>query len=60
MTDDALEPGSVTLKISGSSSLLDLSRKQRNLLLLRPVFQLERYKMMLGDEGGLIELFSKG
>jgi len=37
---------------SASSSLLDLSRQQRNLLLLRPVFQLERYKMMLGDEGG--------
>lgn len=35
-----------------TSDLLDLSRQQRNLLLLRPVFQLERYKMMLGDEGG--------
>ncbi|KVD32301.1 hypothetical protein WJ55_07010 [Burkholderia ubonensis] len=33
--------------------MLDLSRQQRNLLLLRPVFQLERYKMMLGDESGL-------
>jgi hypothetical protein len=52
MTDDALNPLSVTLKMSGSSNLLDLSKQQRNLLLLRPVFQLERYKMMLGDEGG--------
>jgi hypothetical protein len=34
------------------SGLLDLSRQQRNLLLLRPVFQLERYKMMVGDEQG--------
>jgi hypothetical protein len=53
MTDEA--PGislSVSFMASASSSLLDLSRQQRNLLLLRPVFQLERYKMMLGDEGG--------
>jgi hypothetical protein len=35
---------------STCSKLLDLSKQQRNLLLLRPVFQLERYKMMLGDE----------
>lgn len=35
----------------GSAGLLDLSRQQRNLLLLRPIFQLERYKTMLGDEG---------
>lgn len=35
-----------------SAALLDLSRQQRNLLLLRPIFQLERYKMMVGDEGG--------
>jgi len=41
-----------SLTASSSSTLLDLSRQQRNLLLLRPVFQLERYKMMLGDEGG--------
>ena len=40
------------LTASTSSNLLDLSRQQRNLLLLRPVFQLERYKMSLGDEGG--------
>jgi hypothetical protein len=33
-----------------SSGLLDLSRQQRNLLLLRPVFQLERDKMLGGDE----------
>ncbi|WP_240989949.1 hypothetical protein [Cupriavidus taiwanensis] len=35
----------------GSADLLDLSRQQRNLLLLRPIFQLERYKTMLADEG---------
>lgn len=35
----------------GATDLLDLSRQQRNLLLLRPIFQLERYKTMLGDEG---------
>ncbi|WP_341315233.1 hypothetical protein WN982_08245 [Paraburkholderia sp. IMGN_8] len=42
-----------TLTTLGGFGLLDLSRQQRNLLLLRPVFQLERYKMMLGDESGL-------
>lgn len=36
----------------GPSGLLDLSRQQRNLLLLRPVFQLERYKSMVGDDAG--------
>lgn len=36
------EPTSITLFPSGG--LLDLSRQQRNLLLLRPVFQLERDK----------------
>lgn len=36
----------------GATDLLDLSRQQRNLLLLLPIFQLERYKTMLGDEGG--------
>ncbi|WP_262421739.1 hypothetical protein [Paraburkholderia sp. UCT31] len=35
-----------TLTTLGGFGLLDLSRQQRNLLLLRPVFQLERYKMM--------------
>ncbi len=39
-----------TLEAS-STGLLDLSRQQRNLLLLRPIFQLERYKTMVGDEG---------
>lgn len=43
---------SASLTVLQASGLLDLSRQQRNLLLLRPVFQLERYKMMLGDEGG--------
>jgi hypothetical protein len=46
-TTTALADALTTL---GSFGLLDLSRQQRNLLLLRPVFQLERYKMMLGDE----------
>lgn len=51
------EPGSQAfsegnVRWDGSSTdLLDLSRQQRNLLLLRPIFQLERYKTMLGDEG---------
>lgn len=53
MTDEASSSSlSALLTTSTSSNLLDLSRQQRNLLLLRPVFQLERYKMMLGDEGG--------
>lgn len=53
MTDEASGFSlSTPLTTSTSSNLLDLSRQQRNLLLLRPVFQLERYKMMLGDEGG--------
>ncbi len=34
----------------GSSGLLDLSRQQRNLLLLRPLFQLELNKQRIGDE----------
>lgn len=42
-----------TLTTLSGVGLLDLSRQQRNLLLLRPVFQLERYKLMLGDESGL-------
>ena len=46
----ASSEGSVELD-GGSTDLLDLSRQQRNLLLLRPIFQLERYKTMLGDEG---------
>lgn len=33
------------------STLLDLSRQLRNLLLLRPLFQLERNKLHIGDEG---------
>jgi hypothetical protein len=46
-------PFAAPLTMSGGFGLLDLSRQQRNLLLLRPVFQLERYKMTLGDESGL-------
>lgn len=53
MDDDASSfTLSASLTVLQASGLLDLSRQQRNLLLLRPVFQLERYKMMLGDEGG--------
>lgn len=37
-------------RLDGATDLLGLSRQQRNLLLLRPIFQLERYKAMLGDE----------
>jgi hypothetical protein len=33
-----------------NANLLDLSRQQRNLLLLRPLFQLELYKNRIGDE----------
>jgi hypothetical protein len=33
------------------STLLDLSRQLRNLLLLRPLFQLELNKLRIGDEG---------
>jgi hypothetical protein len=46
------EPQETRLTFAGSpTGLLDLSRQQRNLLLLRPIFQLERYKTMVGDEG---------
>lgn len=47
----ASSEGSMQLDV-GPADLLDLSRQQRNLLLLRPIFHLERYKTMLGDEGG--------
>lgn len=36
---------------SQNSGLLDLSRQLRNLLLLRPLFQLELNKFRIGDEG---------
>jgi hypothetical protein len=38
--------------MTGAPGLLDLSRQQRNILLFRPLFQLERYKANLADEGG--------
>ncbi|MES2069858.1 MAG: hypothetical protein V4488_05885 [Pseudomonadota bacterium] len=38
-----------------ASGLLDLSRQQRNLLLLRPLFQLELNKLRVGDEPGLFQ-----
>ncbi len=44
----------------GAAELLDLSRQQRNLLLLRPIFQLERYKTMLGDDGGADKTLFQG
>ncbi len=36
-----------------SSALLDLSRQQRNLLLLRPIFALELNKQRIGEESAL-------
>jgi hypothetical protein len=42
---DASEP-----LFAPSSGLLDLSRQQRNLLLLRPLFQLELNKQRIGDD----------
>lgn len=41
----------VSLVFTPPAGLLDLSRQQRNILLLRPVFQLERSKGLLSDEG---------
>jgi hypothetical protein len=53
MSGDRVDPPLVQpYAVLAGPSLLDLSRQQRNLLLLRPVFQLERYKMSVGDEGG--------
>lgn len=61
MTEEASSHAlTASLTASASSPLLDLSRQQRNLLLLRPVFQLERYKMMLGDEGGAARTLFQG
>jgi hypothetical protein len=39
-----------TEQLAPSSGLLDLSRQQRNLLLLRPLFALELNKQRIGDE----------
>lgn len=41
----------IGLVFAPPAGLLDLSRQQRNILLLRPVFQLDRSKALLGDEG---------
>lgn len=43
------EPEGIT-GAGGGAGLLDLSRQQRNLLLLRPLFQLELNKQRIGDE----------
>jgi hypothetical protein len=40
----------IELSVSAPAGLLDLSRQQRNLLLLRPLFQLELNKQRIGDE----------
>ncbi|AXW60598.1 hypothetical protein CJO94_00055 [Ralstonia solanacearum] len=44
-----------TVALAPSSGLLDLSRQQRNLLLLRPLFQLELNKQRIGEDGNLFE-----
>lgn len=41
--------------VAPASGLLDLSRQQRNLLLLRPLFQLELNKQRVGDDGTLFQ-----
>ncbi len=48
---DAIEMGA----LAPSSGLIDLSRQQRNLLLLRPLFQLELNKQRIGEDGTLFE-----
>lgn len=48
---DMLETGA----LASSSGLLDLSRQQRNLLLLRPLFQLELNKQRIGEDGTLFD-----
>lgn len=47
----------LSLAFTPPAGLLDLSRQQRNILLLRPVFQLERSKGLLSDdaEGSLFD-----
>lgn len=44
------ESESAMVVVTGSTPLLDLSRQQRNLLLLRPLFHLELNKSRIGDE----------
>lgn len=51
LVEDAL------LSVPSASGLLDLSRQQRNLLLLRPLFMLELYKRQVGDGGQESALF---
>ena len=46
--------------VQPSAGLLDLSRQQRNILLFRPVFQLERSKSLLGDDAGAESMLFDG
>lgn len=51
--DEVTSPGGETASepvFAPTSGLLDLSRQQRNLLLLRPLFQLELNKQRIGDD----------
>ena len=41
--------------VAPSSGLLDLSRQQRNLLLLRPLFALELNKQRIGEDSSLFQ-----
>lgn len=41
--------------VASSSGLLDLSRQQRNLLLLRPLFALELNKQRIGEDSSLFQ-----
>lgn len=50
MTQTSLEVEDEEPAGVGGTGLLDLSRQQRNLLLLRPLFQLELNKQRIGDE----------
>jgi hypothetical protein len=50
VTQTSLEVEDDEPDASGGTGLLDLSRQQRNLLLLRPLFQLELNKQRIGDE----------
>jgi hypothetical protein len=51
MTETSLQVEDEDAPMSGAvAGLLDLSRQQRNLLLLRPLFQLELNKQRIGDD----------
>ncbi|WBY03598.1 hypothetical protein PE066_08725 [Ramlibacter tataouinensis] len=51
MKEPSLPAGSLE-SIRSSSGLLDLSRQQRNILLFRPIFQLERSKALVQEADG--------